>query len=99
MTNFSNSKLDRNRRRWTFQWTSRAAVNTTLGQTVSARPAVSSFDMVFFDIHSGARYLVKFGQITKPLERMRGEPGEAFSENGVGYRAVSKSVYLGSRED
>ena len=78
---------------------SKAAVNTTLGQAVSARPAVSSFDMVFFDVHSGARYLVKSGQIIKPLERMRGESGEAFSENGVGYKAVSKSVYLGSRED
>ncbi len=83
----------------TILFSTKAAVNTTLGQTVSAQPAVSSFDMVFFDVHSGARYLVKSGQIVKPLERMRDEPGETFSENGVGYRAVSKSVYLGSRED
>ena len=83
----------------TVLFSTKAAVNTTLGQTVSARPAVSSFDMVFFDVHSGARYLVKSGQIVKPLERIRDEPRETFSENGVGYRAVSKSVYLGSRED
>ena len=83
----------------TVLFSTKAAVNTTLGQTVSAQPAVSSFDMVFFDVHSGARYLVKSGQIIKPLERIRDEPGETFSENGVGYRAVSKSVYLGSRED
>jgi len=83
----------------TVLFSTKAAVNTTLGQTVNALPAVSSFDMVFFDVHSGARYLVKSGQIVKPLESMRDEPGETLSENGVGYRAVSKSVYLGSRED
>ena len=85
------------RRRFFFSTT--AAVNITLGQTVSAVPAVSSFDMVFFDVHSGARYLVKSGQIVKPLERISDDSGETSSENGVVHREVSKSVYLGSRED
>jgi Transglycosylase SLT domain len=76
-----------------------AAVNTTLVQAANARPAASSFDTIFFDVHSGARYLVKSGQIVKPLERISDDSGETSSENGVGHREVSKSVYLGSREN
>jgi hypothetical protein len=76
-----------------------AAVNTTLVQPANPRPAVSSFDTVFFDVHSGARYLVKAGQIVQPLERISDDPGETSSESGIGYREVSKSVYLGSRGD
>lgn len=76
-----------------------AAVNTTLVQAANGRPAVSSFDTVFFDVHSGARYLVKSGQIVKSLERINDDSGEASSESGDGHSEVSKSVYLGSRED
>jgi transglycosylase-like protein with SLT domain len=76
-----------------------AGVNTNLVQAANTRPAVSSFETVFFDIHSGARYLVKSGQIVKPLERIRDGSGETSSEIDVGYREVSKSVYLGSRDD
>ena len=76
-----------------------AAVNTTLVQAANARPAASSFDTVFFDIHSGARYLLKSGQIVQPLERIGDDSGETSSESGVGHREISKSVYLGSRGD
>jgi Transglycosylase SLT domain len=74
-----------------------AAVNTTLVQAANARLAGSSFDTVFFDVHSGARYLVKSGQIVRQLERISDDSGETSSESGVGHREVSKSVYLGSR--
>lgn len=83
----------------TVLFSTKAAVNTTLVEAANARPAVSSFDTVFFDVHSGARYLVKSGQIVKPLERISDDSGETSSESGVGHREVSKSVYLGSRED
>jgi hypothetical protein len=83
----------------TVLFTTSAGVNTTLVQPANARPAVSSFDTVFFDVHSGARYLVKSGQIVKPLERISDDSGATSSENGVGHREVFKSVYLGSRED
>jgi len=82
----------------TVLFSTRAAVNTSLLQTANARPSVFSFDTVFFDIHSGARYLVKSGQIVKPLERLSDDSGETSSEIGVGHREISKSVYLGSRE-
>jgi transglycosylase-like protein with SLT domain len=82
----------------TVLFSSSARVNT-LVQAANAQPAVSSFETVFFDVHSGARYLVKSGQIVKPLERIRDDSGETSSEIGVGYREVSKSVYLGSRDD
>ena len=83
----------------TVLFSTRAAVNTTLVQTANVQSAVSSFDTVFFDVHSGARYLVKSGQIVKLLERIKDDSGETFSERGVGHREGSKSVYLGSRED
>jgi hypothetical protein len=76
-----------------------AAINTILVRAANARPAVSSFDTVFFDVHSGARYLLKSGQIVKPLERISDDSGETSSESDVGHREVSKSVYLGTRED
>ena len=76
-----------------------AAVNTSLVQAANVQPPVSSFDTVFFDVHSGARYLVRSGQIVKSLERINDDSGEASSESGVGHSEVSKSVYLGSRGD
>ena len=83
----------------TVLFSTKVAVNTTLLQTANAQPVVSSFDTVFFDVHSGERYLVKSGQIVKPLERISDYSSETSSENNVSYREVSKSVYLGSRED
>lgn len=75
-----------------------AGVNTNLVQAANTRPAVSSFETVFFDVHSGARYLVKSGEIVKRLEPSH-DGGEAWTENEAGYREISKSVYFGSRED
>jgi len=83
----------------TVLFSSSAGVNTNLVQAANTRPAVSSFETVFFDIHSGARYLVKSGQIVKPLERISDGSGEPYSESRVNYGEVSKSVYLGSRDD
>jgi len=83
----------------TIPFSTKLAVNATVVQTANAQSAISSFDTVFFDVHSGARYLVKSGQIVKPLERISDDSGETASESGVGHREVSKSVYLGSRED
>ncbi len=53
----------------------------------------AAFDMVFYDIHSGARYLVASGQIVKPLESVSDEKVEK-AESGH-----TKSVYFGSREE
>jgi hypothetical protein len=82
----------------TVLFSTKAAVNTTVVQRTNADPTVSSFDTVFFDVHSGERYLVKPTEIVKPLDRMTGESGER-SSDGVGQRKVSKSIYLGSRQD
>jgi len=83
----------------TVLFSTKTAVNTTLVQSPNVGPGISSFDTVFFDVHSGERYLVKSGQIVKPLERISDDSGAPSSENDVGHREVSKSVYLGSRED
>jgi len=83
----------------TVLFSTKAAVNTTVVQVANGHSAVSSFDTVFFDVHSGERYLVKSGQIVKPLERISDGSGERYSESGVSYGEVSKSVYLGSRDD
>ncbi len=82
----------------TVLFSTQAVLNNTLMQTATAESAVSSFDTVFFDVHSGARYLVKSGQIVRPLQRIS-DLSEMSSEDGVGYREVSKSVYLGSRSE
>jgi len=51
------------------------------------------FDTVFFDVHSGTRYLVKSGRIVKPLETaVDGATVES------GRSEVTKSVYFGMRE-
>jgi len=51
------------------------------------------FDTVFFDVHSGTRYLVKSGRIVKPLE-------VAVDDTAVegGRSELTKSVYFGMRE-
>lgn len=64
----------------------------------SAKPAVQTavYDTVFFDVHSGARYLVQSGEIVKPLESVSDVPAE--SSVPATHKDVSKSIYLGSRE-
>jgi hypothetical protein len=52
------------------------------------------FVSVFFDVHSGARYLVKSGQIVKPLETVSDEASPV-----DGGHKETKSVYFASRED
>jgi len=52
------------------------------------------FDSVFFDVHSGTRYLVKSGRIVKPIEAaVDGSTVES------GRSEVTKSVYFGMREN
>src|SRR5260370_19190431 len=46
----------------TVLFSNKAAGNTTLGQTVSARPAVYSFCIIFVSVYSGARDSVMSGQ-------------------------------------
>jgi soluble lytic murein transglycosylase-like protein len=69
----------------------------TLASVNPAAVQAVAYQEVFFDVHSGARYLVQSGEIVKPLERVSDEP----AESGVNAprKDVSKSVYLGSRED
>lgn len=53
----------------------------------------TGFDTVFFDVHSGARYLVSKGEIVKPLRNV-----EAVGTAGNGGESghVSKSYYFGT---
>jgi hypothetical protein len=51
-----------------------------------------NFATVFFDVHSGARYLVKSGEIVKPLENVT----EAYVDDTR--KEVTKSLYFGGRE-
>jgi hypothetical protein len=67
------------------------SANTVKPIVPAANPA--AFDMVFYDIHSGARYLVASGQIVKPLESVSEEKVEK-ADSGH-----TKSVYFGSREE
>ena len=50
------------------------------------------FETVFFDVHSGARYLVSRGEIVKPLQRV--ETSEAAGNGGESGHYVSKSYYF-----
>ena len=52
------------------------------------------FETVFFDVHSGARYLVSRGEIVKPLQSM--ETSEAAGNGGESGHHVSKSYYFGT---
>jgi hypothetical protein len=57
------------------------------------RATEQGFETVFFDVHSGTRYLVKSGRIVKPIEA-------AVDNTTVegGRSEVTKSVYFGMRE-
>jgi hypothetical protein len=67
-----------------------AAVNP---KQIGAAPPEQEFDTVFFDVNSGARYLVKSGRIVKPLESVVED-----SKVEGGGAQVTKSVYFGMRE-
>jgi hypothetical protein len=66
--------------------------NQIVSLNVSEQEA-REFDTVFFDVHSGARYLVSKGEIVKPLRNV-----EAFGTAGNGGESghVSKSYYFGT---
>jgi hypothetical protein len=49
---------------------------------------------VFFDVHSGVRYLVSKGEIVKPLERV--DAVESAGNGGESGHHVSKSYYFGT---
>ena len=53
------------------------------------------FATVFFDVHSGARYLVQSGRIVKPLESEAADKTDSEDNR----KAATKSVYIGSRDD
>ena len=52
----------------------------------------TDFETVFFDVHSGARYVVSRGEIIKPLQSL--ETSEAGNGGESGH--VSKSYYFGT---
>lgn len=55
-------------------------------------PVAREFETVFFDVHSGARYLVRQGEIVKPLSNAIAAAGNG-GESG---HHVSKSYYFGT---
>jgi len=60
----------------------------------------AAFETVFFDVHSGARYLVSKGEIVKALDG--GEASGASQNAGEGevrHHVVAKSFYLGAGGD
>jgi hypothetical protein len=81
-----------------------SGVPAVLNQIRSISPAVlasaasssakveQGFTTVFFDVHSGARYLVKSGEIVKPLEPV----SDAYVDESR--KELTKSVYFGGRE-
>jgi len=60
-----------------------------LNETVTRRVKVET---VFFDVHSGTRYLVSEGEIVKPLPTLKGDD-EVLTERNQ--RHVTKSFYVG----
>jgi len=71
----------------------------SVATVASVSPVVKTavYDTVFFDVLSGARYLVQSGEIVKPLESVSDMPAE--SRTNAAHKDVSKSIYLGSSED
>jgi hypothetical protein len=67
-------------------------------QTVSAgsvsEPESRELETVFFDVHSGVRYLVREGEIVKPLGSF--ESVDAAGNGGESGNHVSKSYYFGT---
>jgi len=57
----------------------------------------AAFETVFFDVHSGARYLVSKGEIVKPLDVVEASgASENAGEGEVVRHVVAKSFYLGA---
>jgi len=72
-----------------------AGVRSSL--TRNADAASGGFQTVFFDVHSGARYVVSKGEIVRPLVDEATEVGKADSGSIEGvHRVAEKSVYLGA---
>ena len=55
-------------------------------------PGATEFETVFFDVHSGARYLVSQGEIVKPLQSVETSAAGNGGESG---HHVTKSYYFG----
>lgn len=72
------------------------AIGEGLGSQIVARtvdePVTKEFETVFFDVHSGARYLVRQGEIVKPLLGAV----DAAGNGGESGHHVSKSYYFGT---
>ena len=56
-------------------------------------PGATEFETVFFDVHSGARYLVSKGEIVKPLQSVQTSAAGNGGESG---HHVTKSYYFGT---
>lgn len=72
-----------------------AAIGDSSGNEVSVAGVerAREFETVFFDVHSGIRYLVIKGEIVKPLQNV--EKREAAGNGGESGHHVSKSYYFG----
>lgn len=59
--------------------------------------ANAAFETVFFDVHSGARYLVSKGEIVRPLDGVEASgASQNAGEDEVVHHVVAKSFYLGA---
>ncbi len=59
--------------------------------------ANAAVETVFFDVHSGARYLVSRGEIVKPLDGVEASgASQNAGEDEVVHHVVAKSFYLGA---
>lgn len=57
----------------------------------------AAFETVFFDVHSGARYLVSKGEIVRPLDGVEASgASQNAGEGEVVHHVVAKSFYLGA---
>ena len=81
-----------------FVGTEKAAAPTVLASAALSSKTEQGFETVFFDVNSGARYLVKSGQIVKPLEAVADETSDKKSASGVVDKEPTRSVYFSSRE-
>jgi hypothetical protein len=60
------------------------------------RTAAAEVETVFFDVHSGARYLVSKGSIVKPIDSVESFESSSAGEVEVRRHVVAKSFYLGT---
>jgi hypothetical protein len=77
-------------------------VNQAVDQVVAARnadgvrAAAAEVETVFFDVHSGARYLVSKGSIVRPMDNVESIESPSAGEVQVSRHVVAKSFYLGA---